>query len=356
MKKQIGLLVCVVWLVCGLRANAWRPAEWVFFQGSYAYPVDEGGWYYMNAGDTMWCYSYQSGTWSRLGQNAMANGWDYFQWPYVYSIAAGGWYYCSEADVMWCYSYNDQAWSHLGVPSLPLYDDFSGSTVNAGNWHIPTWLSPTDGTFVGQTQFRCIQNAPLPVVSNSNAIIALDTYNPTGSGFYGTDLIGNQLFTLGRGITVTVRAKMNAPIPAGVVGGIFLYAPPAGTNNAPHDEIDFELLGNDPNHVWTNIYGNEPLGAGHPATHSYASGSATDYHTYQIRWLPNQVSWYLDDALIRTVTNQSPVPAGPMYVHLNMWVPGSDFTAAYNPSLHWTNAQSFGQTFSMSVDWVSVNR
>ncbi len=234
------------------------------------------------------------------------------------------------------------------------YDDFNGSIVTASNWHIPTWVSSTDGTYVGQTQFRCSQNAPLPAARNSNAIIALDTYNPTGSSFYGTDLISNQSFALGQGITVTVRAKMNAPIPPGIVGGIFLYAPPTSTSNTLHDEIDFELLGNDPNHVWTNIYGNEPLGTGHPASYSYASGSATDYHTYQIQWLPDQVSWYVDGTLVRTVTTQSPIPVGPMYVHLNTWVPGSDFAAAYDPNLHWTSLPSSNQTFSMSVDSVTV--
>ncbi|RPH49104.1 MAG: glycosyl hydrolase family protein [Desulfobacteraceae bacterium] len=246
-----------------------------------------------------------------------------------------------------------------GLPGLAgtitlLHDDFNGSTVTASNWHIPTWVSPTDGTFVGQTQFRCSQNAALPAVSTGNAIIALDTNNPTGSSFYGTDLISNQSFALGRGITVTVRAKMDAPIPVGIVGGIFLYAPPAGTSNTLHDEIDFELLSNDPNHVLTNIYGNEPLGAGHPASYAFASGSATDYHIYQIQWLPGQVSWYVDGNLVRTVTTQSPIPAGPMYLHFNVWVPGSDFAAAYDQNLHWTTSPSANQTFSMSVDWVTV--
>ena len=242
--------------------------------------------------------------------------------------------------------------------SVLLYDDFNGSIVNANNWHIPTWVSSTDGTFIGQTQFRCSQNAPLPAAINSNAIIALDTYNPTanqpGSSFYGTDLISNQSFALGQGITVTVRAKMNADTPTGIVGGIFLYAPPASTSDTLHDEIDFELLSKDPYHVWTNIYGNELLGAGHPASYSYASGSATDYHIYQIQWLPDRVSWYVDGTLVRTVTNQSPIPVGPMYVHFNIWVPGEDFAAAYDRDLHPAKSQSDNQTFSMSVDSVTV--
>ena len=239
-------------------------------------------------------------------------------------------------------------------PLLLLSDDFTGTVVDGSKWHIPTWVSASDGTFVGQTQFRCSQNSQLPAASNGNGLIALNTYNPTGSSFYGTDLISNQSFALGQGVAVTVRAKIASSVPPGIVGGIFLYAPPTTSNNTLHDEIDFEILSNDLTNIHTNIYGNEPLGVGHPASHAYPSGSATDYHNYQIQWLPDRVSWYIDDTLIRTVTTTSPIPSGPMYVHLNMWVPGSDFTSAYDPSLHWTTYSSSNQTFLMYVDSVTV--
>jgi len=248
------------------------------------------------------------------------------------------------------------------------HDDFLGSIVNAFNWRIPTWVSPTDGTFYGQTQQRCSQNATLPAAADSNAIIALDTYNRTGSSFYGTDLISNLPFTAG--VRIAVRAKMNA-MPAGIVGGLFLYAPPANPSTSDHDEIDFELLTTDPANVHTNIYADAPLGYGNPTSHSYDSGSLTDYHTYEIQWLPNQVSWFVDGTIVRTVatdgvdasvvtgnmgasSGQSPIPAGPMYLHLNIWVPDSSFTAAYNPGLHWTTSASDDQTYSMLVDWVEV--
>jgi beta-glucanase (GH16 family) len=167
-------------------------------------------------------------------------------------------------------------------------------------------------------------------------------------------LISNKYFAVGQGITLTVRAKLNEPLPAGIVGGIFFYLPHAKANKSNHDEIDFELLSNDPNHVWTNIYANEPLGTGNPISYSYPSGSATDFHTYQMQWTPDKVSWYVDGNLIRTDTIQSTIPMGPMYVHLNIWVPESDFTTAYNPDLHWANSPSGNQTFSMIVDSVTV--
>jgi Glycosyl hydrolases family 16 len=219
-----------------------------------------------------------------------------------------------------------------------LYDDFSGNSVSSSKWHIPTWVSPTDGTFVGRTQFRCAQNSSLPTANDSNAIIMVESYNPTGFSFYGTDLISNQSFPLERGIHITVRAKMNTSTP-GIVGGIFLYALKSGSTTF-HDEIDFELLTNLPNGAQTNIYSNESLGTGHPQFVSYTSGLITDYHIYEIKWQSNQVSCH--------------VPTGPMNFHLNIWVPDSGWVQAYSPILIPATSASSNQVFLMSVDSVNI--
>ncbi len=235
-----------------------------------------------------------------------------------------------------------------------LYDNFPGVIMSSSNWYIPTWVSPTSGTFVGQTQFICTPN-PLPPVQDNNAIITVYTYNPTqtvagGPSFYGYEVISNQSFTLAEGIDITVVAKMNTPTP-GIVGGIFLYALKPGSTTL-HDEIDFELLTNLPNEVQTNIYSDQPLGTGDPQFVSYASGSITDYHTYEIKWLPNEVSWFIDGALVRQVTSN--VPAGPMNLYINMWVPGSDWPQAYSATLVPSSSPSSDQGYSMYVSSVDV--
>jgi len=240
--------------------------------------------------------------------------------------------------------------SFLHAATNLLFDDYIGNTVSESNWHIPTWVSPNDGTFVGRTQFRCTQNSPLPDAKNGNAIITVEKYNPTGFSFYGTDLISNQFFSLTTGIHITVRAKMNTST-KGIVGGIFLYAlKPESTTL--HDEIDFELMTNSPNGVQTNIYGNEELGKGHPEFVTFSNGSITDYHVYEIKWLPNKVSWFVDGNLVRT--NTSNVPTGPMYFHLNMWVPGEEWPEAYSEDLQPTASVSLNEIFSMSVDYVHI--
>lgn len=236
------------------------------------------------------------------------------------------------------------------VASTLLYDDFNGNIVSSSEWHIPTWVSPTDGTYVGRTQFRVTQHSSLPPTSNSMAIITVESYNPTGFSFYGTDLISNQSFLLDKGIHITVRAKMDTSM-LGIVGGIFLYALKTGSTTS-HDEIDFELLTNVPNGVQTNIYSNEPLGIGHPQFIPYTTGSITDYHTYEIKWHLNQVSWFIDDKLVRTETSH--VPTGPMNFHLNIWVPGPEWDQAYNPNLQPTSSANSNQTFRMNVDSVNI--
>jgi len=231
-----------------------------------------------------------------------------------------------------------------------LYDDFSGNRVSPSRWHIPTWVSPTDGTVVGLTQFRFTQNSSLPAADNSNAIIVVESYNPTAFSFYGTDLRSNQSFALGTGIHITVRAKMNTTTP-GIVGGIFLYGLKPGSTTY-HDEIDFELLTNLPNGAQTNIYSNEKLGTGNVQFVPYTSGSITDYHTYEIKWQPDQVSWFIDGNLVRTDTSY--VPAGPMNFHLNIWVPDPGWRAAHDPNLKPATSASSNQIFSMSVDSVHI--
>jgi hypothetical protein len=231
-----------------------------------------------------------------------------------------------------------------------LCDDFNGGVVSSDRWHIPTWVSPTDGTVVGLTQFRFAQISPLPAAVDGNAVIALDSYNPTAFSFYGTDLRSNRSFDLGTGIHVTVRAKMNTAV-RGIVGGIFLYGLKPGSATY-HDEIDFELLTNRPGWVQTNIYADEKLGTGNVRFVPYASGTITDYHTYEIKWQPHRVSWYIDGELVRTETGN--VPAGPMTFHLNIWAPDPGWPAAHDPELKAAASADSNRTYSMSVDSVHI--
>jgi beta-glucanase (GH16 family) len=221
-------------------------------------------------------------------------------------------------------------------------------SMNNAFWHIPTWVSNTDGTYVGRTQFRCTQNAQLPSVANSEVSIDLDTYNPTGFSFYGTDLISNRTFLPGNGLVFTIHARMKTPIVGGMVGGIFSYDV---TGSNIHDEIDFELVTNHMNSVSTNVYSDQPLGVGVPDS-SALIDPITSNHIYVIEWLPNKINWFIDGTLVRTETI---TVDGAMHFHLNLWVPGTEWPYAYNAGLQPVNSLSANTTYSMLVDLVQVD-
>ena len=230
-------------------------------------------------------------------------------------------------------------------------DDFTGSRVSGSAWYIPTWRGSNDGTFFGQTQVRCSQNATLPTCSNGQALIDIDSYNPTGFSFYGTDLISKQSFKPGsKGIILTVRAKVSSSIPGGFVAGIYFYGLKSG---GAHDEIDFELVSNTPKKINTNIYKDEPLGVGDP-TSADLSKPITDWHVYQIKWLPDEVIWLVDDQVIRE--EKTNVPKGPMPFNLNMWAPGSEWPLAYNSKIKATYDVSANKTYSLIVDYVKIEQ
>ncbi|MFI5378169.1 MAG: glycoside hydrolase family 16 protein [Tepidisphaerales bacterium] len=241
-----------------------------------------------------------------------------------------------------------------GTTTVLMQDDFSGQSVNGNIWHIPTW-TPDGSTYLGRTQLAVAQNASPPHVSGGAVHLTLDTYNPTGFSFYGTELISNKTFKIGTGLDVKIRAKLNAPIPGGVVGGLFLYMlKPGGTN---HDEVDTELLSNQiatgGNNLHTNVYANEPLGAGSPLLRPLpGGGKLAGYHTYQMKCEPGRVTWYVDGVLVRS--ERVKVPAGPVKVYLNIWAPAQEWPAAYNSKIQPTSTAAKNKRYSMDVDSVLV--
>lgn len=237
-----------------------------------------------------------------------------------------------------------------GVPLLQ--DDFSGSSADEKLWHIPTWTSPTDGTYIGRTQFRVTQDSGLPATADGSLVIPIETHNPKQTSFLAAEVISNQEFSVGTGLDIVIRAKMNAPLRPGVVGGLFLYALQAGSDTI-HDEIDFELLTNKPDQVQTNIYGHEPLGIGHVEFIPYQTGSMTDFHNYEIKWTPKLVSWLIDGKLVRTTTSN--IPAAPMRFYVNAWAPDEHWPQAYSATIQPTaSADANEMVGAVHVDSITI--
>ncbi|MCX6356205.1 MAG: glycoside hydrolase family 16 protein [Candidatus Aureabacteria bacterium] len=180
----------------------------------------------------------------------------------------------------------------LGIPNAyaetQFLDEFE--TVNQSIWAYPTGAA----SFNGRTQMR----PNFPNVSNDLLHLQLDTYNPTGNSFYGSEIFSLGKAAPGTGLSAEFKARLVTPV-KGLVGGAFLYDI---FSTGSHNEIDFELISNLPNKVQTNIYANEPLGAGSPEFNAIPQLDITQFNTYRIEWLPNKVRWFVNNTLIRENT------------------------------------------------------
>ena len=234
-----------------------------------------------------------------------------------------------------------------------LYDDFTSlGPISSFTWDYNHFSPVNNPSFYGRTQ----QRQQLPSASGGLLNLDLDTFNPppgAPNAFFGSEAISRQSFDhLGAGLAFEVSARLRSATP-GIVGGLFLY----GTNplNANlHDELDFELLGNDAlagrNQVQTQIYGNEPLGAGHPEFDPVSG--LTSFHTYRIEWYPTIVRWFVDGQLVRESTDH--VPQGSLQVHLNIWAPGQEWPDAFSAALQPAALPGANTPYFVDVDYVRV--
>ncbi|HEX4795642.1 MAG TPA: glycoside hydrolase family 16 protein [Humisphaera sp.] len=248
----------------------------------------------------------------------------------------------------------------LSTTTTLLDAEFSDPAVSSANWHRPAFDS-SGSTFLGRTQLRVSQNQPMPVTVNHAVRLYLDSYNPTmlpgKPSFFGDELISNKTFSVGDGLIMSVRARLNSPILGGVVGASFFYGVKPGTAN--HDESDTELLSNEvvsgQQRMESNVFANEPLGVGAPVfSHLPAGGKLTAYHTYTIAMYPDHDEWRVDSVVVRSEKNI--VPVGPVHAYLNIWAPASDWPAAYNAAIAPTSNAAQNKRFSMDVDWVRITQ
>lgn len=121
--------------------------------------------------------------------------------------------------------------------------------------------------------------------------------------------------------------EMRAAQGEGVVTGFFLH------RSAPRQEIDIEIIGNDPCKMLLNVYfnpGNEGTELdygyrGSPCAIDLGFDASVEFHRYAIEWFPDRIRWFVDDALVheRGSWDPTPIPHLPMTIHANLWSPRS---------------------------------
>ena len=109
----------------------------------------------------------------------------------------------------------------------------------------------------------------------------------------------------------------------GLITGLFLH------RNGPRQEIDIEFLGRDTKKMLVNVFYNPgPAGTtleygyrGTPTVISLGFDAAADFHTYEIDWQPELISWKVDGLAVyqRTLWDPTPIPDCPLEFNLNLW-------------------------------------
>ena len=217
-------------------------------------------------------------------------------------------------------------------------DEFD--SLNKSVWAYPTG----DASFNGRTQMR----PSFPNVSNGLLHLQLDTYNPTGGSFYGSEIFTQGKAPSGTGLLAEFKARLVTPV-KGLVGGAFLYDI---FSTGFHSEIDFELLSNNLDKVQTNIYANEPLGAGHPEFNSAPQLDVTQFNIYRIEWLPNKVRWFVNNSLVRETSNT--IPQEQLRLFLNFYAPSCNWATACDANLQPASRIEDNKTYLFDIDSVRV--
>ena len=137
--------------------------------------------------------------------------------------------------------------------------------------------------------------------------------------------------------------EMRAAQGVGVVSGFFLH------RSAPRQEIDIEIIGNDPSRILVNVYFN-PGDEGTELNYGYRGSpcsielgfdASAEFHRYAIEWLPDRIRWFVDDVLVheRGSWDPTPIPHLPMTLHANLWSPRSvELAGAASAKLTWATA------------------
>ena len=266
-----------------------------------------------------------------------------------------------------------------GIPDVPglvigkllWSDDFvgsKGSSINSSNWSARNCHRTPSGMGGGacfDTEVVYYAPSAIKLDGSEDGTAVITTTRITGAlpSDSGRCLTDNCAFVSGRFDTHGKVAFQYGFIEARI-------KMPAGSGNHPA----FWMLGDNINQVgWpysgemdiTEIHSNEPTtttSATHYSTvnspntccanHQYkvaALGVGADtsagYHTYAVAWMPNSISYYVDNRLISTTT---PSNLG------GLWVFNSKFFLILNNAVNasfsgsWQNLQSS----TMSIDWV----
>ncbi|MCW5734877.1 MAG: family 16 glycosylhydrolase [Enhydrobacter sp.] len=207
--------------------------------------------------------------------------------------------------------------------------------LNATNWGYNQAYYGNDAgnpAYLGKTLMR----QELPSAQGGVARIKLDTWNfdwKDGNSFYGSEAITKGAWDAKSTGGLAFEARMRFEgTQGGMIAGMFFYQqfPPPPSPRVPHNELDWEILTSQlrpssTNKISTNVFPHQGSSSSeHDFPISYPVSqipgfSPNDYHTYRVEWLPNKVTWLIDNKVIRVEKVNVPQADVKMQLHLNLW-------------------------------------
>lgn len=237
-----------------------------------------------------------------------------------------------------------------------LDEQFNGNTVDTS-----VFTFDNGSTIFGRTRL----NSGVPPVQNGTLRLRLQSYNPidTGSLFFCDEVRTIQTFapTENFGFSFETRARFvddaSNPLRPGVIGGIFLFGLDANFPNPnERDEIDFELLSNNPqDSISTNIFNDDGFNVGGDFVITALPGlDLTQFNDYRIEVQINSTRFFVNDQLIREDTTDLAIE--PQDFRLNINAQGPEFAAAYSAQLQPTSNPAANEIVIMEVDSLVITQ
>ena len=139
----------------------------------------------------------------------------------------------------------------------------------------------------------------------------------------------------------TYEARLRTNTGSGLNAAFFTYIGPV--HGERHDEIDFEILTQTTSEVTVNTYVNgEPMNG---ATHPMPQPADAEFHTYSFTWEPDQITFYVNGALIHTIKD-APLPITDQKIFFSLW--GTETLNDWmGPFVHPAGPKR------MDIDWVA---
>jgi beta-glucanase (GH16 family) len=229
---------------------------------------------------------------------------------------------------------------HIGPPNVTdskkwvqvFSDDFNGNTLdtnkwitcydaqntsnngctNAGNqeqeWYLPQQVSVTGGAAV-----LTATNQPVTIKTSNGPV----TY-PYRSGMISTgrsDVNGKVKWSANYGY---YEARMKIDGGQGVWPAFWLL--PADKSWPPEIDI-MEALGNQSHQVLLTSHWGSASDQSKDSSTITGPDFTNGWHTYAVNWQPNEIDWYIDGELKKTVTGQA-VPNKPMEIIIDLAIGG----------------------------------